>query len=82
MYKSSNESFIALVSTKEHPVVTSGCILNQFDEHVICASECTVINVDKKQLKTICMLLRWKYLGQGLLRSRLLEGMINGRSDN
>lgn len=63
-------SSLALVSTDKQKVVSSGCILNQFDEKVRAADECVVIDVDKKQLKVLCMLLRWKYFGYGITRGK------------
>ena len=71
--------FLAFLSSSKHQVVSNGCILNQFEEKVRCAEECSVINVDKKQLKTICMLLRWKYFGYGLKRGKLNEDYIRNR---
>ena len=55
-----------LVSTLTRQVVGSGCILNQFEEPVRSLTECAVITVDKKQLKRLCMLLRWPGFGQGV----------------
>lgn len=60
------------MSTLDRTVVGSGCILNQFAEKVRCATECTVIDVDKKQLKKLCMLLRWKCFGQGVSSSAVV----------
>ena len=55
-----------LVSTLTRLLVGSGCILNQFEEPVRSLTECAVITVDKKQLKRLCMLARWPFLGSGL----------------
>lgn len=54
------------MSTLTREVVGSGCILNQFDKPVRSLTECAVITVDKKQLKKLCMLLRWSGFGVGI----------------
>lgn len=46
-------------------VVGPGCLLNQFAEPMRAVQDCVVIDVDKKELKKLCMLLRWKYFGVG-----------------
>ena len=57
---------LVLVSTLTRQVVGSGCILNQFEEPVRSLTECAVITVDKRELKKLCMLLRWSGFGQGV----------------
>ena len=59
-------SSLATVSTASHPVVSSGCILNGQTEKVRCLTTCSTVTVDKKQLKKMCMLLRWPYFGYGM----------------
>ena len=53
------------VSTSQSKIVGTGCILNQFDEPLKAVQDCMVLDLDKKQLKKLCMLLRWKYFGVG-----------------
>ena len=55
----------ALTTTSSSHVVGCGCIFNQFDEPARAVQDCVVIDLDKKQLKKLCMLLRWKFFGVG-----------------
>lgn len=63
-------SRIATLSTASHPVVTAGCILNSQTEKVRCLTTCCTVTVDKKQLKKMCMLIRWPYLGYGMSKEQ------------
>ena len=49
----------------EFDVDLSGCILNQFNEPLRAVQDCVVVDLDKKELKKLCMLLRWKFFGVG-----------------
>lgn len=46
-------------------MVNNGAILNQFTEPLRAVQDCMVLDLDKKQLKKLCMLLRWKFFGIG-----------------
>ena len=39
-------------------MVNNGAILNQFKEPLRAVQDCMVLDLDKKQLKKLCMLLR------------------------
>ena len=58
-------SFLVMTNAASQKVVGSGSILNQFTEQVRAVQDCMVIDVDKKTLKKLCMLIRWKYFGMG-----------------
>ena len=56
---------LALAASSSSKVVNNGAILNQFTEPLRAVQDCMVLDLDKKQLKKLCMLLRWKFFGVG-----------------
>ena len=56
---------VVMTNAASQKVVGSGSILNQFKEQVRAVQDCVVIDVDKKTLKKLCMLIRWKFFGMG-----------------
>ena len=56
---------VVVAAPGSQKVVGPGCLLNQFAEPMRAVQDCVVIDVDKKELKKLCMLLRWKYFGVG-----------------
>ena len=54
-----------ITASASQKVVGPGCILNQFNEPLRAVQDCVVVDLDKKELKKLCMLLRWKYFGVG-----------------
>ena len=55
-------------------MVNNGAILNQFKEPLRAVQDCMVLDLDKKQLKKLCMLLRWKFFGIGAANRGLENG--------
>lgn len=66
--------FIIAAAASQNKIVGTGCILNQFDEPLRAVQDCMVLDLDKKQLKKLCMLLRWKYFGVGAANCKLIDG--------
>ncbi|KNB43711.1 endonuclease exonuclease phosphatase [Blastocystis sp. subtype 4] len=46
--------------------VDPGAILNASTEKVRCVTRCSVVTVDKKELKRLCMMIRWPFFGYGI----------------
>ena len=65
-------SFLVMTNAATQKVVGSGSILNQFAEQVRAVQDCVVIDVDKKTLKKLCMLIRWKYFGMGAANCKII----------
>lgn len=73
--KGRSESRVALAASAGSKVVNNGAILNQFKEPLRAVQDCMVLDLDKKQLKKLCMLLRWKFFGVGAANRGLeIEG--------
>ena len=47
-----------ITASASQKVVGPGCILNQFNEPLRAVQDCVVVDLDKKELKKLCMLLR------------------------
>ena len=58
--------YVVVTPTSSSQVVNPGSILNHFEDSLRGVQDCIVIDVDKKQLKHLCMLLRWKFFGVGI----------------
>ena len=65
---------VAALTSAKGKIVGTGCILNQFDEPLRAVQDCMVLDLDKKQLKKRCMLLRWKYFGVGAANCKSVRG--------
>ena len=70
-------SFLVMTNAATQKVVGSGSILNQFAEQVRAVQDCVVIDVDKKTLKKLCMLIRWKYFGMGAANCKVYTSMLS-----
>lgn len=60
--------------------IAKGAILNGSSEEIWTIDECSLLDLDKHELKRLCELLRWKFFGYGIVSGGVRWNSVRNRS--